>query len=109
MKGVLVIVLAFCLALGVAGGMTEFAPSAQHCPARMAHCPSHKSGGGDRPPTSPCTASCPICANAGTASLNQSELVRVTWVTDRRPADAAWLAEAVVYPPPLPPPRAEAS
>jgi hypothetical protein len=53
----------------------------------------------------PCTANCPICANAGVASLAAGDSVQVSWEFDPRPADAGWFAEALAYPPPLPPPR----
>jgi hypothetical protein len=39
------------------------------------------------------------------ASLAAAVSVHVSWECDARPADAGWFAEALAYPPPLPPPR----
>jgi hypothetical protein len=105
MKAMLTLLLSFCLALGMAGGLVGPGSQARSCPGKSGECPPHSSHGRDGGPSCPCAASCPICGNAGLASLAQSEALRVSWVSKPRPADAGWLAEAVTYPPPLPPPR----
>ena len=102
MKWALNVVLAFCLIVGFSGN----ASAGRACRSVSGHCHSKGSAGGGAP-ICPYSAICPICANAGTASLAPSDKIIVLWVDGARNPDEAWLAEVRADRPPIPPPRAD--